>query len=269
MPEEGVPGEPTAVGRVDRKAGWYRDRKTGQRRFWNGVAWTKLSDFITPYADEPISPQAPDPSPTVGGNDLSRRAKIIGTSVTAVVLVAASVAIIKLVDPGTAAPSTSDTSASSSLSSDADGPTGPSVSTTSPFGSTTTSGANSSTVPGSVQTASPDGTNPAVSPASVTSEVPNPAGNVAIIGDSITELAGHDLHHALHQYDVIIDAVGGTTMADHLQKIESIESDGKPRDWVIELGTNDALPDACRTRTGQRTSPTRSRLCRRSAVSCS
>ena len=66
---------------------------------------------------------------------------------------------------------------------------------------------------------------------------------MAIIGDSITALAENNLEHALHQYNVVIDAVGGTTMADHLQKIESIESDGQPRDWVIELGTNDALPE--------------------------
>lgn len=243
MPDEGVPGEPAPAGPVNRKAGWYRDRKTGQRHFWNGVAWTDLSDFVTSYAVEPTPPKAPDSSPAVADQDLSRRAKIIGTAVTAVVLVAASLLIISLVDPGTAPTSTSDTVASPSFSSNADSPTGPSVTTTSPFESTTTSSSTSSTtVSGGPQTTSPNGTSLAVAPPPATSEVPNPAGNVAIIGDSITELAGHDLDHALRQYDLIIDAVGGTTMADHLQKIESIESDGKPRDWVIELGTNDALP---------------------------
>jgi lysophospholipase L1-like esterase len=64
---------------------------------------------------------------------------------------------------------------------------------------------------------------------------------LAIIGDSITALARAALEHSFRHYDLLIDAVGGTRMADHLPTIERVESDGLPRDWVIELGTNDAL----------------------------
>ncbi len=64
---------------------------------------------------------------------------------------------------------------------------------------------------------------------------------VAIIGDSITALAKTALEHTFHGYDLFIDAVGGTRMADHLPTIERVASDGRPRDWVIELGTNDAV----------------------------
>lgn len=64
---------------------------------------------------------------------------------------------------------------------------------------------------------------------------------MAIIGDSISALARTALEHTFHGYDLFIDAVGGTRMADHLPTIERVESDGRPRDWVIELGTNDAV----------------------------
>ncbi|HEY5023675.1 MAG TPA: GDSL-type esterase/lipase family protein [Acidimicrobiales bacterium] len=125
--------------------------------------------------------------------------------------------------------------------------TGPSsvlddTTTTSPLESTTTSSAT--TVPGGSETTNPVTTGaPGASTAVTSPEIPNPAGNVAIIGDSITKLAETDLAHALHDYKLYIDAVSKTTMAEHLQKIEALASDGQPRDWVIELGTNDALPE--------------------------
>jgi lysophospholipase L1-like esterase len=232
MTDEGVAGEPAAPGPTSRKAGWYRDRKTGQRRFWNGVAWVDLSDAITPFTVEPAPALAPSPSPAVTGKKIDRRPKIIGSSVGVVVLILAILLVISLVNSGTSPVPTNDTAASPLLRSDADFPTLPSVTTTSPFESTTTS-------PSTAVPESPGGTSPAVT----SPEVPNPAGNVAIIGDSITALATSDLTHTLRHYSLIIDAVGGTTMVEHLQKIEAIESDGQPRDWVIELGTNDALPE--------------------------
>jgi lysophospholipase L1-like esterase len=64
---------------------------------------------------------------------------------------------------------------------------------------------------------------------------------VAIIGDSISQIATPDLTRALRQYNVYVDAVGGTLMADHLAKIQRVVSEGQTSDWVIELGTNDAL----------------------------
>ena len=244
MTEEGGTREPAPAGPVNRKAGWYRDRKTGQRRFWNGVVWTDLSDVITPYAVEPTGPPERAASTALAGRDLSRRAKIIGLSVTVVVLVVAILLVISLVNSDTGPVSSNDTAVSPSFSSDTEFPTLPSVTATSPFQSTTTSSSTSSTtVSGSPLTTSPVGTSPAVTAPPVTTELPNPAKNVAIIGDSITKLAEHNLEHALHGYNLVMDAVGGTTMADHLQKIKSIESDGQPRDWVIELGSNDALPE--------------------------
>ncbi|MGA2521769.1 MAG: hypothetical protein ABSG81_13260, partial [Acidimicrobiales bacterium] len=38
-----------------------------------------------------------------------------------------------------------------------------------------------------------------------------------------------------------IDGVGGTKIAQHLSTIQTLVDSGPPRDWVIELGTNDAL----------------------------
>ena len=32
-------------------------------------------------------------------------------------------------------------------------------------------------------------------------------------------------------------------MAEHLAKIEAVAGDGQPRDWVVELGANDAFHD--------------------------
>jgi lysophospholipase L1-like esterase len=66
---------------------------------------------------------------------------------------------------------------------------------------------------------------------------------VAIIGDSITVLSEAAITHSLHQYHVFMDAVSGTRMADHLGTLEKLASDAQPWDWLIELGTNDALPE--------------------------
>ena len=41
------------------KAGWYRNRATGQRRFWNGVVWVDIPSAITPFTYEPGEAGAP------------------------------------------------------------------------------------------------------------------------------------------------------------------------------------------------------------------
>ena len=38
----------------------------------------------------------------------------------------------------------------------------------------------------------------------------------------------------------MFNAIGGTTIAQHLATIDSIEAKGGAFDWVVELGTNDA-----------------------------
>ena len=112
------------------------------------------------------------------------------------------------------------------------------------------------------------GTGPALTTPAVTSpEVPNADGNVALVGDSITVLTETDLERVFRHDDLTIDAKNGSTMVYHLPRIEQLVSDGQPRDWVIELGTNDACPRP--TRTGRRTSTTRSPLCSPNPASCS
>jgi lysophospholipase L1-like esterase len=71
----------------------------------------------------------------------------------------------------------------------------------------------------------------------------SPAANVAVVGDSITALARSDVIRDLHQDNLYLDAIGGTTMAEHLSKIEEVAGDGQQWDWVVELGSNDALPE--------------------------
>jgi len=102
--------------------------------------------------------------------------------------------------------------------------------TTSQIGAATT--APPTTGIGSLEAASPAFASSASAPA-----------NIAIFGDSIAQIATPDLTRALRSDNALIDAVGGTTMADHLPKIEQVASEGKTRDWVIELGTNDAIYD--------------------------
>jgi lysophospholipase L1-like esterase len=71
----------------------------------------------------------------------------------------------------------------------------------------------------------------------------SPAANVAVVGDSITNLARSDVIRDFRQYNLYLDAIGGTTMAEHLSKIQDVAGDGQQWNWVIELGTNDALPE--------------------------
>src|ERR1700688_3808872 len=61
MAEEGAPTGLSADGpSMPKKVGWYRDRD-GQRRFWNGVAWTALTDGIRVLTSEPKKPRARPP----------------------------------------------------------------------------------------------------------------------------------------------------------------------------------------------------------------
>lgn len=152
-----------------------------------------------------------------------------------VLLVAATLLGISLYKWGNAPVSTSAATVPPSLPSDAEFPTLPSETTTSPVDTTTTVPGGSGGAPST--TTGPGATSPPVS----VPEPPNPDRNVAFVGDSITVLAASDLNHVLRGYRLTFDAVPSTTMAEHLQKIEQIASDGKPRDWVIELGTNDAF----------------------------
>lgn len=243
MTEEGLSGESSPVQPTTRKAGWYRDRKTGQRRFWNGVAWTRLSDVVTPFTVEPQPEPEPAATPTAPPSgaekkSIDSRTKLIAASVAVVVLILGIVAAVELSNTGTTRVSTNQTAPATALPSDTSVVTTPVEATTSPLGSGIT------TTPLTTVTSSPAVTGPGVtSPPATSLDVPNPAGNVAIVGDSITYLARTDLAHALRHYNLYIDAVDKTTMAEHLQKIEQLASDGQPRDWVIELGTNDALPE--------------------------
>lgn len=65
-----------------------------------------------------------------------------------------------------------------------------------------------------------------------------PAANVAIVGDSISAMTSREYQIDLRADHLLIDAVGGTRIADHLSTLEALA----PRTWdvVIELGTNDA-----------------------------
>ncbi len=242
MTEQGTPSGPGG-GTPPRKEGWYRDRNTGKRRFWNGVAWSDLPSVITPFVYEPartVAPIPPPPPRAAPPKPIGRRAKVIGLAVAAAVIVLAIVGALELSNSGSERASTSGTVPSASFPPDTDA--APSSPTSAPpLGSTTT--ISPATAVGSPGDTSPSTTSPTASPSSTSPEVPNPDGNVAIIGDSITALGRTDLIHALHDYHLYIDAVGKTTMADHLANIQQIAGDGQPWDWVIELGTNDALPE--------------------------
>jgi hypothetical protein len=258
MTDEGVPSGPPEGGPTNRKAGWYRDRQTGRRSFWNGVAWTDLADAVTPLTLEPEPEAAPDPAPlpsppVAPKRGFDQRAKLIAGSVAAVVVILAIVLGLVLSSTGTAPVSTKGT-VPSPASAPGGNALGTSTTTTtslsgSPSGSTSTSTSTTALSPGETPGAtgpatSPSGTSPPPASPPVTSPVVrNPEGNVAIFGDSITVLTEADLFRVFRRYNVSIDAVDRTTMADHLQGIEQLAGAGQRWDWVIELGSNDAYPD--------------------------
>lgn len=223
MTEEGVPTGFPAGGPAVPKAGWYRNRNTGQLRYWNGVAWTDLAGAITPFIFEPeqiIAPLSPPP-PVARATSTNKRSKLIAAA-AGVVVVLAIVGAVGTTNQKAVQRSTYDTTPS----------------TISPLETTTTAPlATTTTAPPAATPTAPLTTGTTIPAVASTSQTPR----VAIIGDSISEFATPALTHVLRHDTLYIDAVGGTTIADHQSTIEQVESDGLPRDWVIELGTNDAL----------------------------
>jgi hypothetical protein len=71
----------------------------------------------------------------------------------------------------------------------------------------------------------------------------NPSGpTVGIIGDSITRMSSANIGTDLYSsYYVAIDAVIGITIGDQLPVVQTIARTEAPADWIINLGTNDAL----------------------------
>src|ERR1700688_668949 len=229
MAEEGAPTGLSADGpSMPKKVGWYRDRD-GQRRFWNGVAWTDLTDAITAFTVESEqTPAPPAPSPVPRQSPIKTRTKLIGVS-GAVLVVLATVGAVGAMNSATHRTSTTAT-VPSRLS-----PRNATI--TVPLAATTTTSlAATATAPPATVVGSLGALRPAIGS-------PSQAGvNVAIIGDSISEFATPAPERVLRHYTLYIDAVGGSKMAAHLATIEQVAGDGLPRDWVIELGTNDALP---------------------------
>jgi hypothetical protein len=243
MPEERAPGEPAA-----RQPGWYRDRSTGKRQFWNGSAWLDVPSAVTPFTFDPEPADTQIAPVPVARRWIDTRGKRIGAAITAGVVIVACVVILVVSHARTQSLPSNFTAPSDSLPSDA--ATVPPVSTTSSLPVSTTT-APSIAVVGTPGTTPAAATSAVKSPAVKSHAVPSApvtsppkadaSGNVALIGDSIFELAGRDLERAPAHDNLYIDAVGGTTMSEHLAKIEQVASDGKSWDWVIELGTNDAL----------------------------
>ena len=240
MASSGESGGPSV-----RKVGWYRDRKTGRRSFWNGTAWVNLSDVVTPFTLEAVAPGPPPqpvhvpppaPLPLTAAEPpkagWSRRARATTFAVLAA-LVASTVLLLVLATNGsTPAPSTVGRNAPASPAS-----AGASTADASAAPNPATSAVPSTIVTATTGVATVGSGGPGVS----TGVSPGAPADVAIIGDSITVLATPSLERILARDDPYIDAVIGSTMAEHFSNIQQIQSDGHTRDWLIELGTNDAL----------------------------
>ena len=233
MTEGGAPGAFPSGAPATGKAGWYRDRNTGQRRFWNGSAWTDLAGAITASTVGPTQPNGPPPPQAADVEAVDKSIKRVALAVSAVLVVLVAVIAVLVSQNPTENVSTGQTLQTLPRSAVTPGTSVPvRTSTTTP-----TPLATLTTAPPTTALASSGVPSPAVARAG------QPTNNVAIVGDSIFALSESDIVHYLHQYNLYVDAVGRTTMADHLSKIQSVVSDGQPRDWVIELGTNDALPE--------------------------
>ena len=90
MTDEGVPGATPPPEPTTRQVGWYRDRQTGRRSYWNGVEWIDLAAAVTPltFKPEPLAPAAPPPPPTVAAKKVfDRQAKLIAASVVVAVVI--------------------------------------------------------------------------------------------------------------------------------------------------------------------------------------
>jgi hypothetical protein len=168
---------------------------------------------------------------------------VLAFSGTAIVVVLAIVGAISLGNNKAVNLSTNHAGASTPSNSAAAGGAPSGGTTISPLDSTTTAPLDASTTSPLTPTTTPPITSGSGGSGGTSPAPANAAVDVAIIGDSISEIATPDLTRALRQYNLYIDAVGGTKMAEHLAKIEHLETDGQSRDWVIELGTNDVLSD--------------------------
>lgn len=219
-------GEDAGEAAPTRKVGWYRDRNTGKRQFWNGVSWIDVAGAVTAFTVEPPRRSTPAQAHAVGpGNARDRQLKALVGAGAVLVVVAAVVLGVVLSNKGTTAPRR----ATSPTVVPADTPaSSPSASTT-----PSVSGSFSTTTIGSV-------TGAGGVPASTTASPTSAPHSIVLVGDSITVRAGPDIEHVLRGYRVIFDAVDGSTMAQHLATIDGIEAKGGPFDWIVELGTNDA-----------------------------
>jgi hypothetical protein len=80
------------------RPGWYRDRTTGHRRYWNGATWIDLADLVTPFpfqSKPPVAPlrSPPPPLATTRGTPLQQRRRAIVLSLAAVVAILAILAV--------------------------------------------------------------------------------------------------------------------------------------------------------------------------------
>lgn len=249
MSEEGARTGFPDVGPVVPKPGWYRNRDTGQRRYWDGATWIDVSNAVTPFTVEPQqSVDRPTPALLVrsprpmasGWRRINARTKVIAGLAALFVTVLA----IAIDDIGNNTPVRGSVShavrASPPAPAAATVPFDPGI--TLPLTTTTAAADDTTTTPPATQTTTPLSTlhgGYEVSRAAIGNPA-RTADTVAIIGDSITGFAVSDLEHALRHDDLFVDAVAGSKMVDHLATIELLEHDGQTRDWVIELGTNDA-----------------------------
>jgi len=225
-------GEPAV-----RKPGWYRDRSTGQRRFWNGVSWFDLAEVITPLPVRSAPRELPPPPAAVETRTpADRRAKLIGASALVVVVALAVVTTIAL--SGSPPPATP-TQATGQAASPSSSPNP----TDSVADSTSTSDASTTTAPTPAVAAAPSQTVPLPTTVSTPSSVvPGGRPLVTIVGDSITQFASAAISSGLHRnFTTDIHAVGGTKMSYWTSFIGSVVQSESAHAWIVELGTNDAL----------------------------
>ena len=221
------------------KVGWYRDRKSGQRKHWDGEKWTDISDAISPFvfrAQRPPAPPTPGPviEPSVRPEPvLPKRTGMRSPLAVVLATVTALVAIVAATTMGHGSTIQSPRPAIPSFRAASATPD-PSATTTSTFLTDPTETTTASTTTSAADVG-------ALGAPTTTTVVTGTVGNVAVFGDSISAIAKSDITRDLHRYNLYIDAVGGTTMVQHLANIRQVASDGLPRDWVIELGTNDTL----------------------------
>ncbi len=199
------------------------------------MAWIDVARSVVPFTYEPEPElEEPPPPPRPWWTRVSGRTRIVAasgavTAVAAIVLVTSIGSTPVQLSAGRAVGPARKPAVAVS------GSSGDPLSTSSSSGTST-----SSTTPSSATSTSPTTLPTATGTDPIAGTGQTPA-KVAIIGDSITELSEPADRRVLRQFDPYIEAVGGTTISQHLATIEQLVADGQPRDWIIELGTNDAL----------------------------